>query len=1748
MTGYDILLNSPTVIDVSGNAGGGHIAIGRNTSTNQLTNQTVIEPGVTLLADAINSGNGGLIETSGDYLQADGVNINLSSPNGTSGTWLLDPLDLTISRNGNTNVSGPSPFTPTGGSSNLNVSTLETALGSGNVTVQTTSAGTGGNGDITIETAINWANTALTISAYRNIILNGGSFTGTGTASLNLIANNAGAFANGSGNGGFAQNGGTLAVAGPVNIFSNTLTGNYASPGNTYSNTGGTLTFYMLINNASDLSTVSGNSGLWGDDFALSTNIDVGSVSPIGNSGTAFTGTFDGLDHSISNLTAGTAFASDVGLFGVSSGTIENLDVLNASVIGSQFVGAVVGNMTGGTLTNVYASGTVTIGGSSGAIGGLVGSNQGTISDSGSSVNVTGPSVATSDVGGLVGQNTGNISSSYSTGSVNSLSSFAVGGLVGLNLGNIANSYSTGATTGNTVGGLVGEDFVSGTISNSYSTGHVSGTSPGGFIGEVDSSGAVSNNFWDTSTSNQGNGVGTIGTSFGSNITNLNGGCIGCATDLSSEATYAGAGWNIGTDLSSNTWISMTGVARPILASEYSTAIATADQLQLIGLNATTEAATYTLQGNINASATASSSSIWGSAGFDPIGSFSGVFNGNNSTISNLKINDATDANVGLFGTINGGTVENVVLTNETVSGTNAGGSNTGGIAGELISGTISNAFVSGTISGTGNTGGIAGENFGTISNSENSATISGSGPSGAGGITGLNGGAISDSFNTGSVTSTTNGEAGGISGSMANGSISNSYNAGNISTQGDAGGIVGFAFNGSITDSFNIGAVQSSFASAGGLVGSGGPIITNSYWDSGTSGVTGGNTTASLMTQSTFTGWDFSNTWGIISGQSYPYLKAFYPTTPTAISGVTPAAVNQTVKLALNGTVFDTTTTGANGSFYYLEGNNVISGINNSISGTPAVLVYVDSGTVLGNIVAVIPTSGASLSGMDIPASDTVTLGSSNTTTITPAEMLAAEGSLTSDPDILYSVSGNNVSLGNATNNNVNFSTTATTTFSQSGTISNTVGSSNITFNGPLSLNSATQTLNGGTNGIISLSSIIGNGNALIIDNNNAGSTITGDITNLGALTLNGTGTLTLSGATNTITGTTDITGGTLAINNAASTTNFAGGLTGSGALTVTSGTEEVSGSNSGYNGTITMFSGTLEVNNNNTDPLGTGNLILNGGTLDALVPLTVGLANPYSINGTVTFTGANMTLLGTGIINPADSLTLNGTTITSIPALTIDNGTLDGSGTAGFIGALTLTNGSTDTIGANSGIFTVTGNINGAANLNINGPGAVDIIGNLGNSSRLLSIDSTNTAGEFTGSASTTGNQVFGAPVILSTDETYSSTGGSITFNNTINGAHNFTVNSGGTTSFNRATGNTTPLSSLTVNSSGTNINGGLVDSSGNQTYNEPVTLGAPTTIIANNVSMTHGILGNQNLTLEVVSAILDGPFAINQLITNTNTPDTTNDITIVNNTQEFWTITGAGTGTLSGITGISSPVQFNNLTNLVGGSGNNIFTLANGGSLAGSITGGSGINTLVDDNTNNIWNITGVNTGTATGIGGHFANIQNLMGGNAGNTFNFAHGGVITGTISGGALSSLNTLNFSALGSQVTVNPNLNLFSGKAFNSNGFFQSYSNINNLIANGAFSNPLNLPINIAPSFVTITGLLQGSIADPLTYSGFVVNLNFFTVSPIIQQPEIQPLAQYPTVTADYQYLDDYQNYLNGIRIDPWCYQQAAMQ
>lgn len=235
---------------------------------------------------------------------------------------------------------------------------------------------------------------------------------------------------------------------------------------------------------------------------------------PIGTSDDQFTGSFDGHGYEIRDLSIDRPDESSVGLFGyvAGGGVIEEIRVVNASVTGKDYVGALVG-WNQGTVSNSYSDGNVT--GTNNYIGGLVGWNQGTISNSYSDGDVTGTD---NYVGGLAGWNQDTVRDSYSTASVSGGS--WVGGLAAWNQGTVTNSYSDNNVTGSNehVGGLVG--WNEGTVSNSYSSGGVSGDDyVGGLVGD-NHDGTVKNSYCTGTVTSDRRVGGLVGYNENSSVSN----------------------------------------------------------------------------------------------------------------------------------------------------------------------------------------------------------------------------------------------------------------------------------------------------------------------------------------------------------------------------------------------------------------------------------------------------------------------------------------------------------------------------------------------------------------------------------------------------------------------------------------------------------------------------------------------------------------------------------------------------------------------------------------------------------------------------------------------------------------------------------------------------------------------------------------------------------------------------------------------------------------------------------------------------------------------------------------------------------------------------------------------------------------------------------------------------------------------------------------------------------------------------
>ncbi len=232
---------------------------------------------------------------------------------------------------------------------------------------------------------------------------------------------------------------------------------------------------------------------------------------PIRDNTTLFTGTFDGQGYVINNLYIHRPEDDQIGLFGHSgSGAeIDNIGLIEVSIMGNQELGGLTGRNSG-AITNSYVTGSIL--GYSGDTGGLVGYNTGTIAHSHAEVDLAGQG-RPNNAGGLVGYNQGGtITNCYATGSISD-NPEGVGGLVGTNdQGAISSSYATGDVSSyDLAGGLVGENN-NATISNCYATGTVFGfDSVGGLVGANHNYGAVINSYsiGDVSVSGTGGLVGS---------------------------------------------------------------------------------------------------------------------------------------------------------------------------------------------------------------------------------------------------------------------------------------------------------------------------------------------------------------------------------------------------------------------------------------------------------------------------------------------------------------------------------------------------------------------------------------------------------------------------------------------------------------------------------------------------------------------------------------------------------------------------------------------------------------------------------------------------------------------------------------------------------------------------------------------------------------------------------------------------------------------------------------------------------------------------------------------------------------------------------------------------------------------------------------------------------------------------------------------------------------------------------------
>lgn len=195
-----------------------------------------------------------------------------------------------------------------------------------------------------------------------------------------------------------------------------------------------------------------------------------------------------------------------------------------------------------------------------------------------------------------------------------------------------------------------------------------------------------------------------------------------------------------------------------------------------------------------------------------PIGNsnktYEGTFDGNGKTISNLYIN-ASQNNMGLFGTTYQSTIKNLTFENANVTNTQ---SNTGILVGKAGYGsTLQNIKISTTcqIKGGDYTGGIAGYLDGNAYNCVNCATVQGI--QYIGGLCGYysrTGNSITACANYGKVTASSM-KAGGLVGYFDSGTIQDCANYGDVKGTDRIAGMAGSVNNGKIQNVFSYGNIS---------------------------------------------------------------------------------------------------------------------------------------------------------------------------------------------------------------------------------------------------------------------------------------------------------------------------------------------------------------------------------------------------------------------------------------------------------------------------------------------------------------------------------------------------------------------------------------------------------------------------------------------------------------------------------------------------------------------------------------------------------------------------------------------------------------------------------------------------------------------------------------------------------------------------------------------------------------------------
>lgn len=422
------------------------------------------------------------------------------------------------------------------------------------------------------------------------------------------------------------------------------------------------------------------------DAIHLENDIDLNNEewTPIGTEDKPFKFTFDGQNHTISNLSINKPNDAYVGLFGDLNmpGKIQNVKIENASVKGQSQVGALVGASYTGTISNCTVSGKIQIEGNY-QVGGLAG--QGYAQISGCAV---------------IGNSGSYVKGVYEK---NNLEGDAVGGIIGYYregpkaLANCTASINVEGTR--KVGGLAGQigDNVTvdgckftGTVSTNASDDYIVGKQiwVGGIVGEASSTPVTLQN--NTITS----------------------GSVVIGRDPATTGLIIGGSREANPSINQSSGNTSTGAIMQVaIASGVTLVNGVYTISNVVGLKwlATTVNAGTTFRG---ITVKLANDIDLKNEEWTPIGksgaTFQGIFDGDNHTISNLNITGDNN-DVGLFGITTDGEVKNFTLRNASVQGY----MDVGAVAGTPYTSTYTNIKLTGVvkIDGYAYVGGMFGKN-----------------------------------------------------------------------------------------------------------------------------------------------------------------------------------------------------------------------------------------------------------------------------------------------------------------------------------------------------------------------------------------------------------------------------------------------------------------------------------------------------------------------------------------------------------------------------------------------------------------------------------------------------------------------------------------------------------------------------------------------------------------------------------------------------------------------------------------------------------------------------------------------------------------------------------------------------------------------------------------------------------------------------------------------------------------------------